>query len=66
MAWTLLPGGYFKVQVPAKPGSFAKRLYLPRILGSAVGFLAVAAALYPFKTPAWVWALLILQGNRRD
>lgn len=39
--------------------SFAKRIYLPRVLGSAVGFCAVAAVLYSLPTPLWVWALLI-------
>jgi diguanylate cyclase len=45
--------------MPAKNISFAKRIYLPRALGSAVGFCAVAAVLCTVSTPAWVWALLI-------
>ena len=45
-----------------KTGSFAKRLYLPRTLGSGVGFWAVAAALYPHGASAWLWALLVFQG----
>jgi diguanylate cyclase len=48
--------------VPPKTGSFAKRLYLPRALGSGVGFFAVAVALSPLSTPFWVWTLLIFQG----
>jgi diguanylate cyclase len=43
----------------AKTISFAKRIYLPRVLGSAVGFCAVAAVLFTVPTPAWVWVLLI-------
>ncbi|MFP3852471.1 diguanylate cyclase [Pseudomonas sp. W5-01] len=46
----------------SKTGSFAKRLYLPRALGSAVGFWAVAAVLYTLPTPAWIWGLLAFQG----
>lgn len=48
--------------MPAKTGSFAKRLYLPRVLGSVVGFLAVAGALYQSDTPWWVWVVLVGQG----
>jgi diguanylate cyclase len=48
--------------VPAKTGSFAKRLYPPRVIGSVVGFLAVAGALYQLNTPAWIWVVLVAQG----
>ena len=37
--------------------SFARRIYLPRIIGLGVGFFSVAAALYPLNMPAWLWAL---------
>jgi len=38
-------------------------MYLPRALGSGIGFWAVAAALFTLPTtPAWVWALLVFQG----
>lgn len=42
-----------------KKGSFAKRMYLPRLIGSGVGFWAIAPALTPLSVPAWVWALLV-------
>lgn len=45
-----------------KTGSFAKRLYLPRVLGSAVGFCAVGAVVYSWETPLWIWVLLVFQG----
>ena len=34
-------------------------MYLPRLIGSGVGFWAIAPALTPLSVPAWVWALLI-------
>lgn len=37
-------------------------MYLPRALGSGIGFWTVAAALFTLPTPAWVWALLVFQG----
>jgi diguanylate cyclase len=43
-------------------GSFAKRMYLPRALGSGIGFWAIAAVLYTLPTPAWVWVLLTFHG----
>jgi diguanylate cyclase len=46
----------------SKPGSFAKRIYLPRMLGSGIGFWAVAAALDASATAWWVWALLVFHG----
>lgn len=45
-----------------KAGTFAKRLYLPRILGSAAGFWAVAAVLTSYSLPVWVWVLLVFHG----
>jgi diguanylate cyclase len=42
--------------------TFAKRIYLPRCVGLAVGFLSVAAGLYPLQPPTWVWALLLFNG----
>lgn len=44
----------------AKSLSFARRIYIPRVLGSAAGFSAVASALYAIPTPAWLWLLLVL------
>lgn len=45
--------------MPSSPSSFAKRLYVPRIVGSAIGFWAVAAVINTYSTPVWVWVLLI-------
>ena len=42
--------------------SFARRIYLPRIIGLGVGFFSVAAALYPLHMPTWLWALLVFNG----
>jgi diguanylate cyclase len=42
--------------------SFARRIYLPRIIGLGVGFFSVAAALYPLHMPNWLWALLVFNG----
>lgn len=48
--------------VPNTTASFAKRIYLPRILGSGVGFWAIAAVLYAVQPPTWVWAVLLFNG----
>ncbi|MEB0047879.1 MULTISPECIES: diguanylate cyclase [unclassified Pseudomonas] len=42
--------------------SFAKRIYLPRIIGLSIGSLSVAGALYPLNMPTWVWVLLLFNG----
>ena len=42
--------------------SFARRIYLPRVIGLGIGFFSVAAALYPLNMPAWIWALLLFNG----
>lgn len=42
--------------------SFARRIYLPRIIGLGVGFFCVGAALYPLNMPGWIWALLLFNG----
>lgn len=42
--------------------NFAKRMYLPRVVGSGVGFWAIAAVLYAHPTPTWLWGLLIFHG----
>ena len=41
--------------------SFARRIYLPRVIGLGIGFFSVAAALYPLNMPAWIWALLLFK-----
>ncbi|MGV8919752.1 MAG: diguanylate cyclase [Pseudomonas sp.] len=50
----LEPGG--------KGPSLAARLFKSRALGSALGFLCIAGALYPLNKPVWVWALMIANG----
>ena len=42
--------------------SFARRIYLPRIISLGVGFFCVGAALYPLNMPGWIWALLLFNG----
>ncbi|WP_288440703.1 diguanylate cyclase [uncultured Pseudomonas sp.] len=42
--------------------SFVKRIYLPRILGMAMGLLCVAAAVAPLSPPPWVWLLMLING----
>jgi len=39
--------------------SFARRMYVPRIVGLGICFFCVAAALYPITIPGWVWAVVI-------
>ena len=40
--------------------SFARRIYKPRIIGTAMCCISVIAALYPLAMPGWVWALLLV------
>lgn len=42
--------------------SFARRIYLPRVIGLGIGFFSVGAALYPLTMPSWIWALLLFNG----
>lgn len=42
--------------------SFARRIYRPRIIGSAMCSISVIAALYPLAMPGWVWAALLANG----
>lgn len=42
--------------------SFAKRIYMPRIIGLGIGCISVAVALYPLNMPPWVWGLMLLNG----
>lgn len=42
--------------------NFARRLYLPRIVGLGIGFFCVLTALYPSHPPVGVWILLALNG----
>ncbi|CAD5108704.1 diguanylate cyclase [Zestomonas carbonaria] len=45
----------------AKPGlSFVRRAFLPRAIGLAVGFFAVAGVLWGRAEPLWLWGLLAL------
>ncbi|AJO80112.1 diguanylate cyclase [Pseudomonas sp. MRSN 12121] len=42
--------------------SFAKRIYLPRVIGLGIGCFSVFAGLYPISQPPWVWILLVFNG----
>ena len=42
--------------------SFARRIYRPRIIGTAMCCISVIAALSPLAKPDWVWALLLVNG----
>ncbi|WP_445181272.1 diguanylate cyclase [Pseudomonas sp. McL0111] len=42
--------------------SFARRIYVPRVIGLSFGFFSVGAALYSLNTPSWLWALLLFNG----
>ncbi|MBC2381926.1 diguanylate cyclase [Pseudomonas sp. WS 5106] len=42
--------------------SFARRIYRPRIIGTAMCCISVIAALSPLAKPDWVWALLLING----
>ncbi|MBA1201883.1 diguanylate cyclase [Pseudomonas capeferrum] len=42
--------------------SFAKRMYLPRAVGSGLGFFCVMVGIWPMRPDAWVWGLLIAHG----
>lgn len=42
--------------------SFARRIYLPRSIGLAIGCFSVMAAIYPLNLPTWVWGLLLING----
>ncbi|KPA98019.1 diguanylate cyclase [Pseudomonas asplenii] len=41
-----------------KGQSFARRIYLPRMIGVGVGCFSIIAALAPLPMPSWIWALL--------
>ena len=41
---------------------FARRMYVPRVLGLGVGTLAVGGGLWEAHAPLWAWALLALNG----
>ena len=43
---------------PRKGLSFAKRMYLPRAVGTGLGFFCVAIGIWPMDPPWWLWALL--------
>ncbi|MDB5997822.1 MAG: diguanylate cyclase [Pseudomonas sp.] len=42
--------------------SFARRIYVPRIIGMSIGCISVAAALHPLSLPTWVWVGLLFNG----
>jgi diguanylate cyclase len=41
---------------------FARRMYVPRVLGLGVGTLAVGGGLWEAQAPHWAWLLLALNG----
>ncbi len=42
--------------------SFARRIYGPRIVGTAMCSISVIAALYPLSKPEWLWSVLLVNG----
>ena len=40
---------------------FARRMYVPRIVGYLLGALCIGGGLWEVDAPAWVWALLAVQ-----
>ncbi|WP_205298016.1 diguanylate cyclase [Pantoea sp. Cy-639] len=42
--------------------SFVRRIYLPRIIGLAIGLFSVMAAVAPLHMPNWAWTLLLFNG----
>src|SRR5262245_51984741 len=40
-------------------GRFARRMYLPRVIGLGLGTICVGGGLWEVGAPIWVWALLI-------
>ena len=41
---------------------FARRMYVPRVLGLGIGTLAVGGGLWEAQAPHWAWLLLALNG----
>jgi len=39
---------------------FVRRMYLPRVVGLALGAVAIGGGLYEVGAPAWVWVLLVV------
>jgi diguanylate cyclase len=39
---------------------FARRMYLPRALGLALGGICIGGGLWEQNAPAWIWALMLL------
>ncbi|AIR68682.1 diguanylate cyclase [Dickeya fangzhongdai] len=42
--------------------AFARRVYIPRMIGLGLGFFYVAAVLYDQTQPVWVWGILFFNG----
>ncbi|MGM3183210.1 diguanylate cyclase [Dickeya oryzae] len=42
--------------------AFARRVYVPRLMGLGLGFFYVAAVLYDLTQPMWVWGVLFFNG----
>ena len=43
---------------PEEGKRFARRMYLPRVIGSALGFVCIGGGLWEMGAPAWVWVVL--------
>ncbi|QXI27352.1 diguanylate cyclase [Pseudomonas vanderleydeniana] len=43
-----------------KGQSFARRIYLPRMVGVGIGCFSIIAALAPLSMPVWIWGLLAI------
>jgi diguanylate cyclase len=46
---------------PEEGQRFARRMYVPRVLGSGVGAVCVGGGLWEIGAPLWVWVVLALQ-----
>ncbi|MCO7566174.1 diguanylate cyclase [Pseudomonas sp. S 311-6] len=42
--------------------SFAKRMYVPRAIGTGLGFFCVMIGIWPLQPAWWTWALLVAHG----
>ncbi|WP_296263006.1 diguanylate cyclase [Pseudomonas sp. UBA6562] len=49
-------------QPTGKGLSFARRMYLPRAIGTGLGFFCVAIGIWPLQPGAWVWLVLLAHG----
>ena len=45
---------------PEEGQRFVRRMYLPRVIGYALGSICIGGGLWEIGTPAWAWVLLFL------